>query len=152
MMVSAACCAFEMGLSGAIPLRIGLTTMLGYHAIVGIVEGMLTAGVLSFLFKVRPDLMKINGLGRFGIPDWIGALLFVAIPVYILAAAGTSGLPDPLQKLLAVSPLLPEAEAGWKLTSSARYTDYFLRGAIFLVLIGFGIFAGHLARNRRSRQ
>jgi len=149
LLISSGCCALEMGLSGAIPLRVGLATMLGYHAVVGIVEGMLTAGVLSFLYKVRPDLMKINGLSKFGIADWIGALLFVAVPVCILVMAGGSSLPDPLQKLLASSPLLPEAGmVPGKLSSSARYGDYLLRAAIFNALIGLGILAIRLARRR----
>jgi len=75
-MISSACCAFELSLSSAIPLNIGLPAMLGYHAIVGIVEGMLTGGVLKFLFKVRPDLMKSDGSTGFGIADWIGAIVF----------------------------------------------------------------------------
>ncbi len=151
LVISAACCALELGLSGAIPFRIGLTTMLTYHAIVGIVEGMLTAGVLGFLFKVRPDLMKINGLGRFEFADWIGAILFVAIPAGILVAAGSSCLPDPLQKLLAVSPVLPEAGADLgKLSSAARYTDYLVRAAIFVLLIGLGVLASRLARHKKG--
>ena len=152
LIISAACCALEMSLSGAIPLRIGLTTMLGYHAIVGIVEGMLTAGVLSFLSKVRPDLMKLNGLSRFGMADWIGAILFIAIPVYILATAGSSALPDPLEKLLTVSPLLPETGTGSeKLFSAARYMDYLLRAGIFVILIGLWILVSRLARHKGSR-
>ncbi len=152
LMISSACCALEMGLSGAIPLHIGLTTMLGYHALVGIVEGMLTAGVLSFLFKVRPDLMKLNGPGKFGIADWIGAVLFVAIPVYILVVAGSSKLPDPLEKLLAVQPLFSQTAGGSeRLLSGARYVDYAIRTAIFVLLIGFGFLASYLARRRKGR-
>jgi cobalt/nickel transport system permease protein len=152
LMASSACCALEMGLSGAIPLRLGLATMLGYHAAVGIVEGMLTAGVLSFLFKVRPDLLKIEGLSRFGISDWIGAVLFVAIPAAILIMAGSSSLPDPLERLLAVSPLLAEAEAAaGKLSSSTRYMEYLIKAGIFILLAGLGILATRLAQRRRSR-
>jgi len=152
LMASSACCALEMGLSGAIPLRLGLATMLGYHAAVGIVEGMLTAGVLSFLFKVRPDLLKIEGLSRFGISDWIGAVLFVAIPAAILVMAGSSSLPDPLERLLGVSPLLAEAEAAaGKLSSSTRYMEYLIKAGIFILLAGLGILATRLAQRRRSR-
>jgi cobalt/nickel transport system permease protein len=151
VMLSAACCAIEIGLSGAIPLHIGLTAMLGYHAIVGVFEGMLTAGVLSFLFKVRPDLMQINRLSRFGVADWIGAVLFVAIPAYILITAGSSSLPDPLEKLLVVKPLLPEAGAGSeKLSSAARYGDYLLRAAVFVVLVGIGLLITRLTRHKRG--
>jgi len=49
-LISSAFCALQLSLSGAIPLHIGLTVMLGYHAIVGVFEGILTAGVLGLLF------------------------------------------------------------------------------------------------------
>jgi cobalt/nickel transport system permease protein len=151
LMISSACCALEMGLSGAIPLRIGLPAMLGYHAIVGVFEGMLTAGVLSFLFKVRPDLMKIDGLSRFGIADWVGAVLFVAVPVSILVMAGSSSLPDPLEKLLAINPVSAEAGIGSAiLSSAARYTGYAVKAAVFILLIGFGFLITHIARRRRG--
>jgi cobalt/nickel transport system permease protein len=152
LMLSAAFCALELGLSGAIPLKIGLTTMLSYHAVVGVVEGMLTAGVLSFLFKVRPDLMEINALSRFGIADWIGAVLLVGIPASILVMAGSSSLPDPLQKILILSPLGSAAGAdSERLSSTGRYMDYLIRAAVFVFLIGLGVFAGHVARRRRKR-
>jgi cobalt/nickel transport system permease protein len=151
LLASSACCALQMGLSGAIPLRIGLTTMLGYHAIVGVVEGMLTAGVMSFLLKVRPDLMEINRPGRFGFADWIGALVFVAIPASILVLAGSSALPDPLEGLLSASPLAVEGAGPDKLFSTTRYIDYLLRAGIFVALIALGFLVSFLNRRRSSR-
>jgi cobalt/nickel transport system permease protein len=152
--ISAAFCALELGLSGAIPLRIGLMTMVGYHAAVGILEGMLTAGVLNFLRKVRPDLLALEGVGKFRIPDWIGAVLFVAVPAAILVMAGSSTLPDPLEKLLETSPLPPELGSGnipERLASTLRLEEYLFRAAIFIVLIGLGFLAVRLTRRRRSR-
>jgi len=152
LLISSSCCALEMGLSGAVPLRIGLPTMVGYHAIVGVVEGALTAGVLSFLFKVRPDLMNIDGIGKFGIADWLGALVLVGIPACILVAAGSSSLPDPLERLLSVNPLIPEAATGSeKLESSGRYQDYLVRAAIFVLFIAFWFVLGRFTRHRKHR-
>ena len=152
LILSSAFCAIELSLSAVIPLRIGLTTMVGYHAIVGFFEGMLTAGVLGFLFKVRPDLMKIDESSRFGFADWIGAILFVAVPASILVMAGSSALPDPLEKILALRPLLTEAADGsGELYSILRYRDYAVRAAVFVLLIGIGILAGYIARRRRGR-
>jgi len=153
LMLCAAFCALQLGISGAIPLRIGLTAMLGYNAFIGIFEGMLTAGVLGFLFKVRPDLLKIDGLSKFGIADWIGAILFVAVPASILVLAGSSGLPDPLEKILPLSPFLPETSDGVEdLSSATRYWDYAIRAGIFVLLLIFGILAGHFARRWRNRK
>jgi cobalt/nickel transport system permease protein len=151
LIVSSACCALQMSLSGAIPLRIGLTTMVGYHTVVGIFEGMLTAGVLSFLLKVRPDLMKLNDLGRFGAADWVGATLFVAIPAAILVLAGSSRLPDPLERLLAITPLLSGGTEPAKLNSTARYLDYLVRAGVFVLLVLLGFVASLLGRHRRRR-
>jgi cobalt/nickel transport system permease protein len=149
VMVSSACCAFELSLSGAIPLHIGLPAMMSYHAVVGIVEGMLTGGVLKFLFKVRPDLVKGERNG-FGIPDWIGAVLLVAIPVALLILAGSSNLPDPLQKLLGANPASSSAAAGNPL-SSPRIGDYLIRSAAFVLLVGLGILANRLVKSGRHR-
>jgi cobalt/nickel transport system permease protein len=152
LVLSSMFCALELSLSGAIPMRMGLMTMMGYHAIVGIFEGMLTAGVLGFLRKVRPDFLKIDGLGKLGVVDWIGAFVLVAIPAAILVVASSSGLPDPLEKILRLSPLVPEVHDGVEgLSSITRYKDYFIRAAVFVLLIGIGILAGHFARRRRSR-
>jgi cobalt/nickel transport system permease protein len=149
-MISSACCAFELGLSGAIPLHIGLPAMTGYHAIVGIVEGMLTGGVLKFLLKVRPDLVKGENVAGFGLQDWIGAVLLVAIPVALLVLAGSSSLPDPLEKLLGADPAPPGA-ASWDPLSSLKFGDYLIRSAAFVRLIGLGIFISRLVRSRRHR-
>jgi len=151
LILSSACCAIQMSLSGAIPLNIGLTTMVGYHILVGVFEGLLTAGVLSFLIKVRPDLMKLNGAGRFGLADWAGAILFVTIPAAILVLAGSSSLPDPLERLLAVSPLQPGGVGPEKLFSASRYMDSMIRVGIFVLLIGLGLAAGFLNRRRSHR-
>jgi cobalt/nickel transport system permease protein len=75
MMLSAAACAIEMALSGAIPLRIGLTGMLGYHAVIGVAEGGLTAGVLAFLGRVRPDLIQEPRKSKLSIREWAAALV-----------------------------------------------------------------------------
>jgi cobalt/nickel transport system permease protein len=152
VVISAGFCAVEMGISGAIPLHIGLTAMLGYHSIVGIVEGMLTAGVLSFLAKVRPDLMKMNGLNGFGVPEWIGSVLLVAAPAAILLLAGSSSLPDPLQKLLAANaPPLKIETVSEMLSSTTRYADYMIRAGVFLLLIGLAFLVSRLAHHRSDR-
>jgi cobalt/nickel transport system permease protein len=50
-------CALELAISGTIPLNIGLPAMAGVHILIGIGEGLITGGVLSYLVKVRPDLL-----------------------------------------------------------------------------------------------
>ncbi|HYK89981.1 MAG TPA: energy-coupling factor ABC transporter permease [Acidobacteriota bacterium] len=149
LVLSSAACAVQMALSGAIPLHIGLPAMTGYHAIIGIVEGGLTAGVLTFLGRVRPDLLDYNSKARLGIADWIGAVVLVGMPTLILAVAGSSQLPDPLQRLIGVD---PAAEGTVDpLSSPDRFGGYFIRTALFVLLIGVAYLASRVAQWKRSR-
>jgi cobalt/nickel transport system permease protein len=150
LIASAACCALQLALSGTIPLLAGLPSMAGYHAMIGIIEGALTAGILSFLLRVRPDLLKTDIKPRLNVVDWIGALILVAIPAAILAIAGSSGLPDPLQRLLVSNAQSSDSAAdAQELLSFGRYEDYVVRAGIFLVFIGIVYIAARLARSRR---
>jgi len=60
IVLSAGMCALELGASGIVPVRIALPAMTGIHAIIGIGEGIITVLVLSFVAKIRPDLLDIQ--------------------------------------------------------------------------------------------
>jgi cobalt/nickel transport system permease protein len=150
VVLSAAACALELAISGAVPLRVGLPAMTGYHAVIGVVEGALTAGVLSFLSRVRPDLLRKDFSPGFGIADWVGGIALVAIPMGVLALAGSSGLPDPLQALLVGSPGA-NAPAASPLGLD-RYGDLY-RVLVYLALLalcGVGYLAARIFWNRRG--
>ncbi len=149
MVLSSATCAYQMALSGAIPLGVGLPAMVGYHAVIGVVEGGLTAGVISFLARVRPDLLGSGSRIRLGPADWIGALALVALPFAVLLLAGSSELPDPLQKLVGIDPATESTVE--PLSSSSRFGDYFIRTALFAVLIALAYLASRVSRWKRSR-
>ncbi|MBP1607774.1 MAG: cobalamin [Acidobacteria bacterium] len=150
LIASAACCALQLALSGTIPLQIGLPAMVGYHAVIGMIEGGLTAGILSFLLHVRPDLLNSDIKPKLNILDWAGALILVAIPAAILATAGSSGLPDPLQGLLiSNAPPPPSAADAQQLLSSGRFTDYAFRLGIFFLFVCIVYIAARLAPGRR---
>ena len=51
------CVAIELAISGTVALNIALPAMVGVHILIGIGEGLITGGVLSYLVKVRPDLL-----------------------------------------------------------------------------------------------
>ena len=50
-------CAIELAISGTSPLNIALPAMAGIHVLIGIGEAIITCLVLSFILKVRPDLI-----------------------------------------------------------------------------------------------
>lgn len=60
IIASSACCAFELALSGTVPLKVSLVAMVGTHAIIGVVEGLITFMALNFIMKVMPDLLEIQ--------------------------------------------------------------------------------------------
>ncbi|MCU0542017.1 MAG: energy-coupling factor ABC transporter permease [Oscillatoriaceae cyanobacterium Prado104] len=51
------CCTIALALSGTVALNIALPAMVGVHILIGIGEGLITGGVLTYLVKVRPDLL-----------------------------------------------------------------------------------------------
>ena len=53
-------CAFELAISGTAPLGVVLPTMAGVHALIGIVEGAITAAVLGLIMATRADLLELE--------------------------------------------------------------------------------------------
>jgi cobalt/nickel transport system permease protein len=150
LMLSAVFCAIQLALSGAVALGAGLAAMTGYHAIIGIAEGGLTAGVLSFLRSVRPDLIRGPAESKLGTADWLGAIVLVAVPAAVLVLAGSSSLPDPLQALLeTATPQASPASDSGELLSPARYRDYLEQTVVFAAAITIAYVASRLAHRRR---
>jgi len=57
VVVAAVACAIQLALSGTAPANIVLPTMAGVHILIGIGEGLITGGVLTYLATARPDLL-----------------------------------------------------------------------------------------------
>ena len=58
IMLASGACALELDLSGKVPLTIVLPAMLIVHAFIGIGEAIITVSALSFLLKIRPDILE----------------------------------------------------------------------------------------------
>jgi cobalt/nickel transport system permease protein len=58
--IAALVAALEMALSGTFPLGLGLFYMGGYHAMIGIIEAIITTIIIKGLESVRPDLLAWN--------------------------------------------------------------------------------------------
>lgn len=56
-LIPALACAVEMALAGTFPLVPGLVAMGIYHAIIGVIEGIVTAVIIYVLAMARPDLV-----------------------------------------------------------------------------------------------
>ncbi len=148
----ALCCALELSLSGAIPLRVGLPAMTGYHAILGVAEGILTSSVLVFLSHTRPDLIRRGAGSRLPVADWVAVVALVAVPCAILVLAGSSNLPDPLQRLLAsADPVYGRQGESEPFLSPLRYREFLRALTLIAGAIGSAYFLGRLMRGKRSK-
>jgi cobalt/nickel transport system permease protein len=92
---------FEATASGvlSVPLKTFLLTMAGVHLLVGLVEGVVTAAVLVYLQKVRPDIVAQKLAGK---PRWSkkAVLATFAIAAVIIGAGLSllaSQFPDGLE-------------------------------------------------------
>jgi len=56
-LIPALCAAVELWLAGTFPLEAGLIAMGIYHAIIGIIEGVVTVAAIFLIINVRPDMM-----------------------------------------------------------------------------------------------
>ncbi len=57
VILASAVCSLELAISGTIPFVVVFPSMVGFHTIIGIGEGLITASVLSYILIVRPDLI-----------------------------------------------------------------------------------------------
>lgn len=58
--IAAVVCAIEMFIAGTFPLVPGIIAMGTYHAAIGIIEGVITAGAIYLIYSTRPDLIELD--------------------------------------------------------------------------------------------
>ncbi len=58
LFVSAILCAGELAVAGTFPLGFGLVSMGLYHAVIGVIEGGITAVALYLISSARPDILE----------------------------------------------------------------------------------------------
>lgn len=94
--VAALVVALQIAVSGNVPINPALPVMAGIHALIGIGEGLITAGALAFLYATRRDLVEAGAspapAGRL---VWVTGLLF-AIGLAVLSPLASSN-PDGLE-------------------------------------------------------
>jgi cobalt/nickel transport system permease protein len=149
--VAAAACAAELAVSFAvssgaygIAATVSVPAMLGMHAVIGVGEGIITAGVLAYLWSVLPDAITSASPTRKALPGLralicgntaraVVAIIVVfalALPLYFLyASAGKDGLEKTMENANV-------AEGEPLIASPFSYgQDYF--SALFAGLLGF---------------
>lgn len=96
LMIAATAAALEIWISGNAQLGMVLGAMGGWHALIGIGEGLITAGLVAYVMQVRPDLLdQSNRAGSFSprsIAIGFGVLAFVAAGLSFFASSSPDGL------------------------------------------------------------
>ena len=101
VMAGAAATAFELGLSGTVPLATAMTAMLGVHTLIGVGEAVITVAAVSAVLATRPDLISAAPTLRPIAVKRAFALLALAVAVGLATAAApfASSQPDGLERV-----------------------------------------------------
>jgi cobalt/nickel transport system permease protein len=159
--IASLACALQLAASGASPANIAVPAMGGIHALIGIGEGLITAGALSFLYATRKDLLGLGTANSASAPQsnravWVGGLL-IALALAVASPLASSS-PDGLEWVAQSNGFLDRAQA----PSFQLIPDYVMPGisseaaatviaGIVGLLLVLGVSAA-IAFTRRSRQ
>jgi cobalt/nickel transport system permease protein len=97
VVISAVAAAIQLAFSGTSPLGVALPAMAGVHALIGIGEGLITAGALVFVATARRDLLEPSRAPTGGL-SWAAVGLALAVAVTLLAPLA-SPHPDGLERI-----------------------------------------------------
>ncbi|NDJ22758.1 cobalt transporter [Nostoc sp. B(2019)] len=92
VVAAALACAIELVLSGTAPVAIVLPAMTGVHILIGIGEGLITGGVLTYLSTARPDLLPGEQQEFRGWSVPIVSIFLIAGVLSLFASAWPDGL------------------------------------------------------------
>jgi len=62
IVLASVACSLELAASGTSPLSVALPAMVGYHAVIGVVEAVVTVAVVGMVSRARPDLLELPKL------------------------------------------------------------------------------------------
>ncbi|MHB1340935.1 MAG: energy-coupling factor ABC transporter permease [Coriobacteriia bacterium] len=148
--------AVMLWISGRVPLFVGAAAMGTWHAMIGVGEGIITAGLVTYLATVRPDLLAdenpTEARSAGGVAVALGFVALVATGLSFLAAASPDGLEyvyDKLGQPFQRAPLVNSPLSDYVLPGVANETlAGVLAGVVGLVVSGAVVYA--LVRATRS--
>ncbi|MBU0705588.1 MAG: energy-coupling factor ABC transporter permease [Chloroflexi bacterium] len=97
VVASAVACAIQLAFSGTSPLAVALPAMGGVHLLIGVGEGLITVGALSFVATTRRDLLEQESAPAGGL-RWAAVGLALALAVTLIAPYA-SPHPDGLERV-----------------------------------------------------
>ncbi|HIK27836.1 MAG: PDGLE domain-containing protein [Oscillatoriaceae bacterium SKW80] len=123
VVAAAIACAIELVLSGTAPANLVLPAMSGIHVLIGIGEGLITGGILTYLQKTQPDLLLKE---QPQLENWlivVSSIFLIAGVLSLLASAW----PDGLEKVAEELGFIQLAENA-RITVPTPFADYELQG------------------------
>jgi cobalt/nickel transport system permease protein len=154
--VASLACALQLALSGTSPANLAVPAMGGIHALIGIGEGLITAGALVFLLAARRDLLRVGSTPAAGSRLVWGAGLLIAL-VLAVASPLASSHPDGLEWVAAQQGFLDRAQGslfqvipGYALPGISNPALATVLAGIVGVLLVCGVAVG-VAYTRRKR-
>jgi cobalt/nickel transport system permease protein len=156
MMVGAVATGVELGISGTSPIGVAVPAMAIVHALLGIIEAVITTAVLTFLYSTRRDLLEIGeNAPAQATATWVTIGLVIAVAVAALSPFASPN-PDGLETVAHQNGFLEQAMAPLY-DIMPDYTIPFISNATFSgivaivvgVLIVFGV-AFFLGRSQRK--
>lgn len=155
--IAALATSLELALSGTSPANIAIPAMAAIHAAIGICEGLITVGALTFIKAARPDLLKAGETAPVG-----SALIWVTGLLIALALAVASPLasvyPDGLERVAEQKGFLETAQGplyhiipDYMVPGVSNEAQATILAVIFGTLLVFGV-ALAVAYSRRRRQ
>jgi len=107
--MAALACALQLALSGTSPANLAVPAMAGIHALIGVGEGLLTVGALSFIYAVRRDWVGITPTAQTG---WGGVLVGLLLALALTVAAPLASThPDGLEWVAEQNGFLGQGQA-----------------------------------------
>jgi cobalt/nickel transport system permease protein len=98
LMAGAVGTSLMLWLSGTSPLRVVFPAMVGVHALIGIGEALITVAAISFISKVRPELLDKKAVQSRGGRSWVVVGLVLSV-LMVIAAPLASSNPDGLERV-----------------------------------------------------
>lgn len=96
VVIASLAAALELALSGTSPANVAIPAMASVHVLIGIGEGLITAGALSLVLATRPDLAR-EGAKRPSPWVWVGGLVIATVLAVLSPLASSS--PDGLERV-----------------------------------------------------
>jgi len=94
--IASLCAALQLSASGTSPANISIPAMGGIHTLIGIGEGLITLGAVSFLYAARRDLLKASGTSTRGSRGILVGGFVIALALAIASPLASSH-PDGLE-------------------------------------------------------